>query len=46
MGLGKKSANVWMKTLQPFRRDRPPGAVDPRVKSSGHKRKTADKWNQ
>ena len=27
-------------------RERPQGAVDPREKSSGHRKKTADKWNQ
>jgi hypothetical protein len=26
--------------------ERPQEAVDPREKSSGHKKKTADKWNQ
>jgi hypothetical protein len=26
--------------------DRGPDDVDPRAKSSGHKKKTADKWNQ
>jgi hypothetical protein len=26
--------------------DREPDDVDPRAKSSGHKKKTADKWNQ
>jgi hypothetical protein len=26
--------------------ERPPEALDPRAKSSGHKTKTADKWNQ
>jgi hypothetical protein len=26
--------------------ERPQGDVDPRVKSSGHGQKTADKWNQ
>jgi hypothetical protein len=26
--------------------DRPAGNPDPRAKSSGHKQKTADKWNQ
>ena len=25
---------------------RPPEELDPRAKSSGHKKKTADKWNQ
>jgi hypothetical protein len=25
---------------------RPPAAPDPRAKSSGHGKKTADKWNQ
>jgi hypothetical protein len=25
---------------------RPQEAIDPREKSSGHKKKTADKWNQ
>jgi hypothetical protein len=27
-------------------RERPPGIPDPRVKSTGHGKKTADKWNQ
>lgn len=27
-------------------RERPVDAVDVRAKSSGHKKKTADKWNQ
>jgi hypothetical protein len=26
--------------------DRPPDVPDPRTKSTGHKQKTADKWNQ
>ena len=26
--------------------DRPPNELDPRAKSSGHGKKTADKWNQ
>lgn len=26
--------------------ERPQEAIDPREKSSGHKKKTADKWNQ
>jgi hypothetical protein len=26
--------------------DRPPDVDDPRTKSSGHGKKTADKWNQ
>jgi hypothetical protein len=26
--------------------DRPPDVGSPRAKSSGHKQKTADKWNQ
>jgi hypothetical protein len=26
--------------------DRPPDVPDPRTKSTGHKKKTADKWNQ
>jgi hypothetical protein len=26
--------------------DRPQDEMDPRAKSSGHKKKTADKWNQ
>jgi hypothetical protein len=26
--------------------DRPPDVTSPRAKSTGHKRKTADKWNQ
>jgi hypothetical protein len=26
--------------------DRTPDDVDPRAKSTGHKKKTADKWNQ
>jgi hypothetical protein len=26
--------------------ERPPDDPDPRVKSRGHKKKTADKWNQ
>jgi hypothetical protein len=26
--------------------DRPPDEYSPRAKSSGHKKKTADKWNQ
>ena len=26
--------------------DRPPDVHDPRTKSSGHGKKTADKWNQ
>jgi hypothetical protein len=26
--------------------DRPQDETDPRAKSSGHKKKTADKWNQ
>ena len=26
--------------------DRTPDDADPRAKSSGHKKKTADKWNQ
>jgi hypothetical protein len=25
---------------------RTPGVMDPRVKSSGHRKRTADKWNQ
>jgi hypothetical protein len=27
-------------------RERPQEAINPREKSSGHKKKTADKWNQ
>jgi hypothetical protein len=27
-------------------RSRPPSTLDPRAKSSGHGKKTADKWNQ
>lgn len=26
--------------------DRPPDEFDPRAKNTGHKKKTADKWNQ
>jgi hypothetical protein len=26
--------------------ERPPDTLDPRAKSSGHGKKTADKWNQ
>jgi hypothetical protein len=26
--------------------ERPPDELSPRAKSSGHKKKTADKWNQ
>jgi hypothetical protein len=26
--------------------DQPPDTLDPRAKSSGHGKKTADKWNQ
>jgi hypothetical protein len=26
--------------------ERPPDELDPRAKSSGHGKKTADKWNQ
>lgn len=26
--------------------DRPPDELSPRAKSSGHKKKTADKWNE
>jgi hypothetical protein len=26
--------------------ERPQDALDPRAKNSGHKKKTADKWNQ
>jgi hypothetical protein len=26
--------------------ERPPEELSPRAKSSGHKKKTADKWNQ
>jgi hypothetical protein len=26
--------------------DRPPDTLDPRAKSTGHGKKTADKWNQ
>ena len=26
--------------------DRPQDEIDPRAKNSGHKKKTADKWNQ
>ena len=26
--------------------ERPPDEVDPRAKSTGHGKKTADKWNQ
>jgi hypothetical protein len=26
--------------------ERPAEAIDPRTKSSGHRKKTADKWNQ
>ena len=29
-----------------FKHDRPQDVADPRAKSSGHKKKTADKWNQ
>jgi hypothetical protein len=27
-------------------REHPPDVVDPRAKSTGHGKKTADKWNQ
>jgi hypothetical protein len=29
-----------------FKHDRPPDVASPRAKSTGHGKKTADKWNQ
>jgi hypothetical protein len=32
--------------IEKMMKPRPPDEVDPRAKSTGHGKKTADKWNQ
>ena len=42
----KQEAQARAEEDQLVAHERPPDDPDPRVKSTGHKKKTADKWNQ
>jgi hypothetical protein len=46
----RKVRDVWARRERVQRSliapDRPPDELSPRAKSTGHKKKTADKWNQ
>jgi hypothetical protein len=42
----KQEARARAEEAQLTARERPPDDFDPRAKSSAHRKKTADKWNQ
>jgi hypothetical protein len=44
--LRAEAARLAAHERQLFQHERPPDTVSPRAKSTGHGKKTADKWNQ
>jgi hypothetical protein len=42
----KQQASALAHERQLMQHDQPPDTLDPRKKSTGHGKKTADKWNQ